>query len=143
MITELRTYIIKRGMMESWLRHWRQAMDRNIALGIRVEWAGSDPESMGTFVFLRSFRDEEERRRLEKAFYEGEWWRSVSEEVMTHVVTWESRLFETAAAAVQTANSQTPCRQTPLIDSSRQSEVDDFELGYRFAGELTDKAFQP
>lgn len=98
MITELRTYTIKRGMMESWLRHWRAAMDRNIALGIRVEWAGIDPESMGTFVFLRSFRDEEERRRLEHAFYEGEWWRSVSDEVMSHVVNWESRLFDTAAA---------------------------------------------
>ena len=97
-ITELRTYTIKRGMMESWLRHWREAMDRNVALGIRVEWAGFDPESQGTFVFLRSFRDEEERRRLEQAFYEGEWWKSVSDEVMSHVVTWESRLFDTAAA---------------------------------------------
>jgi hypothetical protein len=96
-ITELRTYTIKRGMMESWLRHWHEAMDHNIALGIRVEWAGFDPESMGTFIFLRSFRDEEERRRLEEAFYEGEWWRSVSDEVMSHVVTWESRLCSTAA----------------------------------------------
>ena len=97
MITELRTYIIKRGMMESWLRHWRQAMDRNIALGIRVEWAGFDPESMGTFVFLRSFRNEEERSRLEQAFYEGEWWPNVSDEVMSHVANWESRLLQTAA----------------------------------------------
>jgi hypothetical protein len=95
-ITELRTYTIKRGRMESWLRHWREAMDRNIALGIRVEWAGFDPESMGTFVFLRSFRDEEERRRLEQAFYQGDWWRNVSDEVMSHVLTWESRLFNTA-----------------------------------------------
>jgi len=97
-ITELRTYTIKRGSMETWLRHWREAMDRNIALGIRVEWAGFDPESMGTFVFLRSFRDEEERRRLEQAFYQGDWWRNVSDEVMSHVLTWESRLFDTAAA---------------------------------------------
>ena len=49
----MRTYTIKRGMMESWLRDWREAMERNIALGIRVEWAGFDPESMGTFVLLR------------------------------------------------------------------------------------------
>jgi hypothetical protein len=96
-ISELRTYTIKRGMMESWLRHWRVAMDRNIALGIRVEWAGFDPESMGTFVFLRSFRDEEERQRLEEAFYAGDWWRSVSDEVMSHVVNWESRLMQTVA----------------------------------------------
>ena len=98
MITELRTYTIKRGMMQSWLGHWREAMDHNIALGIRVEWAGFDPESMGTFIFLRSFRNEEERRRLEEAFYEGEWWRGVSDEVMSHVVNWESQVFDTAAA---------------------------------------------
>lgn len=97
MISELRTYTIKRGMMESWLGHWRVAMDRNIALGIRVEWAGFDPESMGTFVFLRSFRDEEERQQLEEAFYAGDWWRSVSDEVMSHVVNWESRLMQTVA----------------------------------------------
>src|SRR5436190_21209381 len=92
----MRTYTIKRGMMESWLRDWREAMERNIALGIRVEWAGFDPESMGTFVLLRSFRDEEERRRTEEAFYEGDWWKSVSDEVMSHVVNWESRLMRTA-----------------------------------------------
>jgi hypothetical protein len=115
MITELRTYTIKRGMMESWLRHWREAMDRNIALGIRVEWAGFDPESMGTFVFLRSFRDEEERRRLEQAFYEAEWWRSVSEEVMSHVVTWESRLFDTAAARGP---------DTELVDAQQPDTMD-------------------
>jgi hypothetical protein len=97
-ISEVRTYTIKRGMMESWVRHWREAMEHNIALGIRVEWAGFDPESMGTFVFIRSFRNEEERRRLEEAFYEGDWWRSVSDEVMSHVLNWESRLFFTAAA---------------------------------------------
>jgi hypothetical protein len=83
--------------MESWLRHWREAMDRNIALGIRVEWAGFDPESMGTFIFLRSFRDEDERRRLEAEFYEGEWWKSVGDEVMGDVLNWESRLMQTAA----------------------------------------------
>ena len=97
MITELRTYTIRRGRMESWLRHWREAMDRNIALGIRVEWAGFDPESMGTFIFLRSFRDEDERRRLEAEFYEGEWWKNVGDEVMGDVLNWESRLMQTAA----------------------------------------------
>ena len=97
MITELRTYTIRRGRMESWLRHWREAMDRNIALGIRVEWAGFDPESMGTFIFLRSFRDEDERRRLEAEFYEGEWWKNVGDEVMGDVLNWESRLMQAAA----------------------------------------------
>ena len=37
-------------------------------------------------------------RRLEEAFYEGDWWRSVSDEVISHVLNWESRLFDTTAA---------------------------------------------
>jgi len=96
-ITELRTYIIKRGRMESWLRNWREAMERNMALGIRVEWAGFDTESMGTFIFLRSFRNLEERTRQEEAFYGSDWWREVGDGVMSDVVTWESRLLDTAA----------------------------------------------
>jgi hypothetical protein len=96
-ISELRTYTIKRGAMESWLRSWHEAMERNIALGIRVEWAGFDPESMGTFIFIRSFRDEEERQRLEEAFYGSDWWRKVGDEVMSNVVDWSSRLMTTAA----------------------------------------------
>lgn len=96
-ITELRTYIIKRGRMESWLRNWREAMKRNLALGIRVEWAGFDPESMGTFIFLRSFRNLDERTHQEEAFYGSDWWREVGDGVMSDVVTWESRLLDTAA----------------------------------------------
>jgi hypothetical protein len=52
---------------------------------------------MGTFVFLRSFRGEEERRRQEEAFYGSDWWREVGDQVMNDVVTWESRLLATVA----------------------------------------------
>lgn len=97
MITELRIYTIKRGMMPAWLAAWNDAAQRNLASGIRVELAAYDPESMGTFVWLRSFRDEEDRQRREQALYGSDWWREVGDAVMANVVTWEARVLTTVA----------------------------------------------
>ena len=54
MITELRTYHIKRGHMAEWLERWAESAAKNVELGIRIEFAGVDPESQGTFVWARS-----------------------------------------------------------------------------------------
>jgi hypothetical protein len=96
MITELRTYTIKRGMMESWLELWEDAARHNVDEGIRVEFAGFAPDSMGTFIWLRPFRDEADRQRRESSLYGSEWWREVGDHFMSHVVNWEARVLETA-----------------------------------------------
>jgi hypothetical protein len=94
-ITELRTYLIKRGHMEAWLERWAEAAEKNEELGIRIEFAGFDPESMGTFIWARSFENEAERQRLSNLLYGSDWWREVGDEVMSHVTTYEVRLLQT------------------------------------------------
>jgi hypothetical protein len=96
MITELRTYTIKRGMMESWIELWEDAARHNVDEGIRVEFAGFVPDSMGTFIWLRSFRDESDRQRREANLYGSDWWRDVGDHFMSHVVNWEATVLETA-----------------------------------------------
>ena len=96
MITELRTYHIKRGHMAEWLERWAETAVKNVELGIRIEFAGVDPESQGTFIWARSFADEAERQRLSDALYGSDWWDAVGDEVMSHVVTYEVRLLRTA-----------------------------------------------
>ena len=96
MITELRTYHIKRGHMAEWFERWAESAAKNVELGIRIEFAGVDPESQGTFIWARSFADEEERQRLSGALYGSEWWKAHGDDVMSHVVTYEVRLLRTA-----------------------------------------------
>ena len=60
MITELRRYRIKPGRMDSWCAFFAGAARENEKHGIRVEYAGIEPET-NTFVWLRSFDDEPDR----------------------------------------------------------------------------------
>lgn len=96
MITELRTYTIKRGMMPAWLELFAEAIVQNHALGIRIEFAGIDPNNMGTFIWARTFRDENERVELLTQLYGSEWWQRVGDHFMSHVVNYEVRLLQTA-----------------------------------------------
>ena len=96
MITELRTYWIKRGHMAAWLDCWAEAAEHNEALGIRIEFAGFERESMGTYVWARSFENEAERERLSNELYGSDWWKRVGDDVMSHVITYEVRILTTA-----------------------------------------------
>jgi len=96
MITGIRTYTIKRGMMPAWLELFAEAAQHNLDHGIRLEFAGVDPENMGTFIWLRTFRDDADRMDRETALYGSEWWQRVSDHVMGHVVNYEVRVVRTA-----------------------------------------------
>jgi hypothetical protein len=95
-ITELRIYSIKRGHMAAWLERWAETAEKNVELGIRIEFAGVDPENQGTFIWARSFADEAERQRLSEVLYGSDWWQAEGDDVMSHVVTYEVRLLRTA-----------------------------------------------
>jgi hypothetical protein len=73
MITELRRYRIKPGRMASWLAFFQEAASQHDPYGIRVEYAGIDPET-NTFTWLRSFADETDRVARKDAFYGADWW---------------------------------------------------------------------
>ena len=88
MITELRRYRIKPEMAESWISFFREAAAENERRGIRVEYAGFDAET-GTFIWLRSFADETDRRARKDAFYGADWWLEREKFAMGHVTEYD------------------------------------------------------
>ena len=88
MITELRRYLIKPGRMDSWREFFEEATGESLRHGIRVEYAGIDPET-NTFIWLRSFEDESDRVARKAAFYGSDWWLDRESSAMDHVLAYE------------------------------------------------------
>ena len=95
MITELRRYRIKPERIDAWVDFFAEAAAENARLGIRVEYAGVDRET-GTFVWLRSFEDEQARRSQKDAFYGGEWWLSREAWAMDNVIEYDVTFLDAA-----------------------------------------------
>jgi hypothetical protein len=74
--------------MESWLAFFQEAAVENERHGSRVEYAGVDAET-STFVWLRSFADEADRRTRKDAFYGSDWWLEREAFAMDHVIEYD------------------------------------------------------
>lgn len=95
MITELRRYRIKPDRIESWLDFFAEAAAEHARLGIRFEFAGVEADT-STFVWLRSFADEETRVDEKDAFYGGEWWLEREAYAMDHVLSYDVTFIDAA-----------------------------------------------
>ncbi len=107
MITELRRYRIKPGMLDSWLAFFAEAAAENERHGARVEYAGVDRET-STFVYLRSYADEADRKRRKDAFYGAAWWTEHEAFAMSHVAEYEVTFLEAFIARDGTPTAVTP-----------------------------------
>jgi len=95
MITELRRYRLKPDMVDSWLAFFRETLAESERHGIRVEYAGFEPET-STFVWLRSFADEADRQRRKDAFYGDHWWAEREAFAMNHVLEYDVTFLDAA-----------------------------------------------
>ena len=95
MITELRRYRIKPDRIESWLAFFAEVVHEHDRHGIRVEYAGVDRET-GTFVWLRSFADEADRKARKDAFYGSDWWNEREAFAMDHVLEYDVTFLDAA-----------------------------------------------
>lgn len=95
MITELRRYRIRPDRLDSWLTFFREAARENERHGSRVEYAGVDVET-STFVWLRSYDDEADRRIRKDAFYDSEWWKEREAFAMSHVLEYDVTFLHAA-----------------------------------------------
>lgn len=93
MITELRRYRIAPGRMDSWLAFFAGAIEEHGRRGIRVEYAGVDRET-STFIWLRSFADEDDRVDSKAGFYGSDWWNEREAFAMDHVLEYEVTFLE-------------------------------------------------
>jgi hypothetical protein len=105
MITELRRYRIKPGRMASWLAFFQEAASQHDPYGIRVEYAGIDPET-NTFTWLRSFADETDRVARKDAFYGADWWLEREAFAMDHVLEYDVTFLD--AAVIREGGTVTP-----------------------------------
>jgi hypothetical protein len=95
MITELRRYRLRSDMVDSWLAFFQETLAHSERHGIRVEYAGFDQET-GTFVWLRSFADEEDRVARKDAFYADAWWNEREPFAMGHVLEYDETFLDAA-----------------------------------------------
>ncbi|HEX5825422.1 MAG TPA: NIPSNAP family protein [Candidatus Limnocylindrales bacterium] len=94
MITELRRYRIRPDKLESWVEFFREAGRRNEAGGAHVEFAGVDRET-STYIWLRTYADEADRKARKDAFYGSDWWNEHESFAMDHVIEYDVTFLET------------------------------------------------
>ena len=84
MIGQLRVYTINKGMMDSWLRLFREeivAQLKEAGIGIQTAWVD---EERSQFIWIRTFGDKSEIETKEAAFYGTDWWKENVERIRGH-----------------------------------------------------------
>ena len=102
MIIEVRTYKLKPGMRERFIKLFEsRAVPVHQSIGIKVFGPLLDLENADTFVFLRAFPSMAERDRMKDLFYEGPIWKNELEAIaMPMIETYSSVLTETSSGCV-------------------------------------------
>ena len=85
MIAQLRTYTINKGMMDDWLKLFREdivQLCRKSGIGIESAWVNDE----GTqFTWIRTFDDAADIERKEAVMYGSDWWLKNATSVRSHV----------------------------------------------------------
>ncbi len=84
MISQLRIYTINGGQMSSWLKAFEGFRPILAKHGIQVNGAWTDTENE-RFIWVRSFDDQADLERKEKAFYSDPDWLAVVDHVRSHL----------------------------------------------------------
>lgn len=102
MIVEVRTYRIKPGRREEFIRLFEtRAVPALRAHGMKVLGPLLDLENPHRLVWLRSFPSLDERDRMKNAFYEGELWKNEMEAIaMPMIESYDFTLCETSPGCV-------------------------------------------
>ena len=102
MIVEVRTYKIKPGLREEFIRFFEtRSIAPQQALGMKILGPLLDLEHDDTFVFLRGFPSLEARDSMKDAFYEGELWKNELEGIaMPMIESYSVVLTETTPGCV-------------------------------------------
>ena len=96
-VAHLRTYTINKGMLDSWLKLFRdEIVPRSTEADIKVEnsWVN---EERTQFIWIRSYGDSVDNiATAEAAFYGSEWWIANVDHVRSHIAHREIVQIETA-----------------------------------------------
>ncbi|HEV8659829.1 MAG TPA: NIPSNAP family protein [Thermoanaerobaculia bacterium] len=102
MIVEVRTYKIKPGLRDDFIRFFEtQAVPALLSHGMKILGPLVDLENADTFVFLRGFPSLQARDEMKTAFYEGDLWKNELESIaMPMLDSYQVVLAEPTAGCV-------------------------------------------
>jgi hypothetical protein len=87
MIIEMRTYKLKPGKREEFLKIFRtKSMPAHAEVGMKILGPWLSIDDPDTFFFMRGFPDRASRDPMKAKFYEGELWKTELEQVLMPVI---------------------------------------------------------
>ncbi len=95
-VHELRIYTINRGMMDAWLACFQKdiiPLSKKHGIPIAAAWTNTDRTE---FIWVRTFADEEDRKRRTEALYGSPAWEGMRDRVRAHIAKTEVRTVEPA-----------------------------------------------
>ncbi|GAB4336275.1 MAG: NIPSNAP family protein [Dehalococcoidia bacterium] len=106
MLFELRQYAIRPGKQAEWVRLMEEEIiPFQVSKGMVILGSFIDEGDPSVYVWIRRFRDEEERKQLYAAVYESDHWRNVIgpkiPELMDREKIQVRRLVPTAKSPIQ------------------------------------------
>jgi len=94
MIGQLRTYTINMGMMESWLKLFRDELAPNLkkaGMSVHTAWVNDE----GTkFIWVRTVGDRSEMEPKQAAFWASDWFKEHETRVRSHIAHSEVVVLE-------------------------------------------------
>lgn len=98
-IFEVRTYPVNPGAMDEWIEFMEGKIVPFItSKGIKVEAMFRGVEDPDTFVWIRSFKDEDDRQALYKAVYETDDWQTNFKPTVRRLVDVENAIVNLVEA---------------------------------------------
>ena len=94
MVGQLRIYTINKGMMDDWLKLFREEIVPRVkeaGMGIQTAWVNEDRTQ---FIWIRTFGDKSEIGPKEAAFYGTDWWKRNVDSIRAHQAHREIMLIE-------------------------------------------------
>jgi heme-degrading monooxygenase HmoA len=87
MIIEMRTYKLKPGKRDEFIRIFRtRSMPAHAEIGMKIRGPFFSIEDPDTFFFMRGFPDLASREPMKAAFYEGDLWKNELENLLMPMI---------------------------------------------------------
>jgi hypothetical protein len=103
MVSQLRTYTINKGMMDSWLELFDKEIrpiHESVGIPILATWVNADRTD---FIWVRSFNSAEEILAMEEAYFASPGRKDLGTRPNSHIAKIEVRLIEEVLATVKAA----------------------------------------
>lgn len=94
MISQLRIYTVNRGMMDAWVKCFKnELLPMMESHGMRIDSAWAN-EAKTEFIWVRSYDSHEDLKTKESSFYGSPEWKAAVNHVASHIAKTAVRVME-------------------------------------------------